>query len=177
MLDATGARKRAEGSLDLAEDRRTPGREAHVAGKDKLASGAPGATLDLGDRYEAALAEVAEQETDGGFACEPCGLVAILADAGHIDVGNEKVGIGAAEDDDLDVRVALGMFDQRYEIPNQFGADQVHRRCVDLCKQDAFSTLRLDGFEVHGSNPSLAWFKINPSKAEQQPLKTRSTLS
>lgn len=51
---------------------------------------------------------MAEQETDGRFASQLRCLLPVLADARHIDVGNEIVRVGASENQHASRRVSLG---------------------------------------------------------------------
>ena len=95
MLDAAAAGDQAERRLELTEDRRLSRGEAHVARQHELAAGAADAALDLRDGDEAARAQMTEQEGDRRFAGQLRRLRPVLLDPGHVDVGDEVVGVGA----------------------------------------------------------------------------------
>ena len=86
VLDAAAARDEAERRFRLGEDRRLAGGEAHVAGQHELAAGGAHAALDLGDRDEAARAQVAEHQCERRLAGELGCLGPVLRDLGHVDV-------------------------------------------------------------------------------------------
>jgi hypothetical protein len=71
---------------------------------------------------------MAEQERQRGFADQLGRLGPVLRDLGQVDVRDEVVGVGAAEDHDLARVVALGMLDQRDEVADERCPEEVHRR-------------------------------------------------
>jgi hypothetical protein len=70
--------------------------------------GAACASFDPGDADEGARAEIPEHEGDRGLACQFRRLCSILGDLRHVDVGDEVVGVGAAEHEHPDIAVRLG---------------------------------------------------------------------
>ena len=70
------------------------------------------AAFDLGDRHQVARAQVSEQRGDGGFSGQDGGLGPVRGDLGQVDVGDEVVGVAAAEHDDLDRVIGLGALNQ-----------------------------------------------------------------
>jgi hypothetical protein len=62
MLRATAAGNRAEGRLELREDRGLARRETHVARQCELASGGAHTPFDLRDGHRAAGAQMAEEQ-------------------------------------------------------------------------------------------------------------------
>ena len=133
---APAAGEHAERRLELAEDRRLARGEAHVARQHELAAGAADATLDLRDGDEAARAQMAKQERDRRFAGQLRRLRPVLRDPGHVDVGDEVVGVGAREHEHLDGVVGLGSLDEGDQIADQLGPQQIHGRGRDLREQN-----------------------------------------
>src|SRR5262245_34788343 len=108
MLRAARSRNHTERRLELTENRRLSRGKAHIAGQNKLAADAAYATLDLSDGDEPACAQMTKHEGDGWLAGQPCRCLAVLLDPGHVDVGNEIVGVGALENDHPYSVVGLG---------------------------------------------------------------------
>ena len=126
----------AERRLRLTENRRLSRGKAHVARQHEFAAGAAHAPLDLRDRDEAACAQIAKQQADRRFAGQLRRLLPVLVDPGHVDVGNEIVGVGALEHEHLDGVVGLGSLDERDQIADQLGPEKIHRRGRNLREQD-----------------------------------------
>jgi hypothetical protein len=85
----------------------------------ELAASAAYATLDLGDRDEAACAQMAKQEGDRRFAGQFRRLRPVLVDPGHVDVGDEVVGIGTLEHEHLEGVASLGSLDEGDQIADR----------------------------------------------------------
>jgi hypothetical protein len=121
VLCGAAAGNRAEGGLELREDRRLARREAHVARQHELAAGGAHSTLDLRDRHETARAEVVEQQRDRRLAGQLRRLLAVLRDPRQVHVGDEVVRVGAREHEHLDSGVGFRALDQRDQIADQLG--------------------------------------------------------
>jgi hypothetical protein len=106
--------------LRLAENRRFAA-GAHVAGEHELVAGGADAPLDLRDADEAAGAQMAKQKPDRRFAGQLRGFRPVLFDPGHVDVGNEIVGVRALEHEHPRRLVGLGALDEGDEITHQLG--------------------------------------------------------
>jgi hypothetical protein len=113
VLDAACARANASRSLWLAENCRLSCGKAHVARQHKLAAGRANATLDLCDGDQAARAEMTKHQANRCLASQLCCLCPVLLDLGHINMGNEIVGIGALEYEHLDGVTGLGLLNER----------------------------------------------------------------
>src|SRR5262245_16507840 len=107
MLDAAGTRARAERGFRLCEDRGLACRETHVACEYELAARAAHATRDLRDRHETAGAQISKQQADRCFASQFRRLFAVFPDPVDIDVRDEVIGVGALEDEYLDLFVSF----------------------------------------------------------------------
>ena len=70
------------------------------------------------------------------FADQLRRLLPVLFDPGHVDVGNEIVGVGALEHEDLDGVVGLGSLNERDQIADQFGPQKIHRRGRNFHEQN-----------------------------------------
>ena len=69
-------------------------------------------------------------------------------------MGDEVVGIRTREHEDLDRIVAFGSLNDRDQVGDQFGPEQVHRRGIYLCEQNRAFVLDVEGlFRWHGSQP------------------------
>ena len=137
MLDAAAARDHPHRRLQLAENRRLSRGKAHVARQHELAAGAANAAFDLRDGDKAACAEVAKQQANRRLAGQFCRLGPVLLDPGHVDVGNEIVGVGALEHEHLDGVVGLGLLNEGDEIANQCWPQKIHGRGSNVDKQNA----------------------------------------
>ena len=113
-----------ERRLGLTENRRLARSKAHVARQHELAAGGAYATLDLRDGDEAACAQMAKQQGDRGFAGQLRCLLPVLFDLGHVDVGNEIVGVRALEHEHLDGVVGLGSLNEGDQIAHQLPAPE-----------------------------------------------------
>ena len=136
-----------EGRLELTENRRLPRGKAHVARQHELAAGAAHATLDLRDGDEAACAQMAKQEGDRRFAGQLRRLLPVLFDPGHVDVGNEIVGVGALEHEHLDGVVGLGSLNEGDQIADQFGPQKIHGRGRNFREQNGPFLAHLERLE------------------------------
>jgi hypothetical protein len=143
VLGGAPAGKHAERRLELREDRRLTRREAHVAGQHELAAGGAHATFDLCDGHETARAEMVEQQRDRRLAGELRRLLSVFRDPRQVHVGDEVVGVCALEHQQLERRVCLGSLDERDEIADQLGAEEVHRRGRDFGEQHG--PIEMDG--------------------------------
>ena len=112
------------------------------------------ATLDLRDRDEPAGAEITKQQRDRRLAGQLRRLRPVFGDPGQIHVGDEVVGIGALKDQYLDCIVSLGVLNQRDEIADELGSQEVHRRCGDLHEQDALGPASVQRLEIGHRRPS-----------------------
>ena len=148
MLNAACAGTHAEPRFRLTENRGLSRSEAHVASEHEFAAGGADASLDLRDRNETARAEMAKQEADRRFASELHRFLPVLVDLGHVDVRNEIVGIGAREDDYAGGFVRLRELNQRDQIANELGSEQIHGRSRERGEEHACVSVRLDRFEV-----------------------------
>ena len=63
-------------------------------------------------------------------------LLPVLLDPGHVDVGDEIVGVGALEHEHLNGVVGLGTLNEGHQIADQLGPEQIHRRSRDLHEQN-----------------------------------------
>jgi hypothetical protein len=169
VLDPARPGDQAEALLHLSEDRRLPRREAHVASQHELASGASDSSLDLGDRDEAAGAQVPEHQTERRLAGELRRLVAILGDPGHVHVRDEVVRVGAEEHDHPHALVGLGPLNQRDQVADQLGSEEIHRRSGDFRKEDSAVAPHPDRLErCHPSTAvagSRTWIPPSTSRA------------
>jgi hypothetical protein len=156
VLDSARTGDEAEPGLRLAEDRRFARGKTHVARQHELAAGAAHPALDLCDGHEPAGAQVPEHEAERGLAGQLRRRVAVLRDARHVDVGYEVVGVGAPEDQDLNRLVALGLLDERNQVADQRGAQEVHRRGGYLREEDGPFRLHFQRLEVHLRPPFLS---------------------
>ena len=155
MLGGAAAGEHAEGRLELTEDRRLARRELHVGREHELAADTAHATLDLRDRDEAAVAQVVEQQRKRWLARQPRCLGPILGDPRHVDVGDEVVRVGALEHQDPDAVIGLGLLDQRDQIANQLGRQEIHRRRRDLHHHDCAVWTHGECLENHGTPLSM----------------------
>ena len=152
MLGAAPAGDHAERRLELTEDRRLARGKAHVARQHELAAGAAYATLDLRDGDEAACAQMAKQQGDRRLAGQLRRLRPVLLDPGHVDVGNEVVGVGALEHEHLDGVVGLGLLNEGDQIADQLGPQKIHGRGRDLREQNGPFLAHGERLEIHGEN-------------------------
>src|SRR5215468_4952666 len=81
---------------------------------------APRAPLNLRDTDEPARAQTAEKKADRRFTDELRRLLPVLFDPGHVDMGDEIVGVGTLEDEYLDGVVGLSLLNERDQIADQF---------------------------------------------------------
>jgi hypothetical protein len=118
----------ASGWAKIADSRA----EAHVARQHELAAACTCATFDLCDGDEAACAQMAKQQAERRFADQLRRLIPILLDPGHIDVGDEIVGICALEHKHLAGPNSLGILNERDQIADESWAQEVHWRGHNL---------------------------------------------
>ena len=90
-----------------------------------------------------------KEQADRCLAGQFCGLLAIGADARHIDVGNEVVAVRALEHEHLHGVVGLGLLNERDEIADQFRPEQIHGWRRDICEQNAAFLAYDECFERH----------------------------
>jgi hypothetical protein len=109
VLYATGAGAHTRRRLWLTENRRLACGKSHVTRQHELVAGTAGAPLDLRDADEPVQADVAEKKADRRFADKLRRLLPVLFDPGHVDVGNEIVGVCTLEHGYLDGAVGLGL--------------------------------------------------------------------
>jgi hypothetical protein len=86
---------------------------------------------------------MSKQEGDRRFAGQLRRLLPVLLDPGHVDVGNEIVGVGAPEHEHLDGGIGLGSLNERDQIADQFGAQKIHGRGGNFREQNG-------AFSAHG---------------------------
>ena len=73
---------------------------------------------------------------DRRFAGQLRRLLPVLFDPGHVDVGNEIVGVGALEHEHLDGVVGLGSLNEGDQIADQFGPQKIHGRGRNFREQN-----------------------------------------
>jgi hypothetical protein len=89
----------ARQSLGLAEHGALPAGEAHVAGQHELVTDAARAAANLGDAYDWRGREAQHKIAPKAERLRPFGCL------GHVEMGNEKIGIRRLEHNDLHGRV------------------------------------------------------------------------
>jgi hypothetical protein len=136
VLNAAPTRDRSKPRLRLSENRRLSRGKAHVARQYELAAGGAYATLDLRDSDEAACAQVAKQEGDLGFSGQLRCLRPVFLDPGHVDVGNEVVGISALEHQHLENLVGFGLLNEGNQIADQLWPQKIHGRSRNFSEQN-----------------------------------------
>jgi hypothetical protein len=137
------------GIPELSENRRLSGGKAHVARKYELAVGGTYATFDLRDGDQTAYAQVAKQEGDRGFSGPRC-LRPVFLDPGHVDMGNEIVGVSALENEHLESLVDFGPLNKGTRSrtnsgPSRFmgsAAMSANRTAPSLCTVSVVKTSR-----------------------------------
>jgi hypothetical protein len=132
VLRGAPAGEQTERRLDLSKDCCLSRGETHVARQYELAAGAAHATLDLRDADQAARAEMAKQEGDRRLADQFRRLFPVRRDSSHVDVRDEVVGVGAPEHEHLQRVVRLGALNERDQVADQLGPEEIHRRGRDL---------------------------------------------
>jgi hypothetical protein len=132
-LGAGAARDDAERDLHLVEDERLEGPEAQVARGRQLRAPSPDPPCHLADRdlrhRPDELAEPGERSelvTAGGLA-----LHRDRQDDLDVEVGEEEVGVGAAQDDDRDLVVSGEGRQSGTQLRQERERDHVDRRGVD----------------------------------------------
>ena len=98
---------------------------------------------------------MAKQEGDRGFAGQFRRLRPVLVDPGHVDVGDEVVGIGTLEHENLEGVVSLGSLDEGDQIADQFGSQKIHGRGGNVHEQNGPLLTHGERLEVHGKLPSV----------------------
>src|SRR5262249_30756046 len=114
--DATPAGNHTKCRLKLTEDRFLSRGKAHVARQYELIAAGTYATLDLCDGHEPACTQITKQQGERRFAGQLRRLRSVLVDFGHVDVGNEIVGVGALEHEHLDGLIRLSSLYERDQI-------------------------------------------------------------
>jgi Response regulator receiver domain len=74
-----------------------------------------------------------------------------LFDPGHVDVGNEIVGVAALEHEHLDGVVGLGYLNEGDQIADQFGPQKIHGRGRNLHEQNSTFLAYPERLESHGA--------------------------
>ena len=69
--------------------------------------------VDLRNGDQAARPELTKHQTNRRLASQLCRLCAVLLNLGHVDMGNEIVGIGALEYEHFDGVIGLGSLNER----------------------------------------------------------------
>ena len=92
---------------------------------------------------------MAKQKPDRCFAGQLRRLLPVLFDPGHVDVGNEIVGVGALEHEHLDGVVGLGLLNERDQIADQFRPQEIHRRGRNIHEQNRSFPTHLERLEDH----------------------------
>ena len=92
---------------------------------------------------------MAKQERDRRFAVKLRRLLPVLFDLGHVDVGNEIVGVGALEHEHLEGVVGLGSLNERDQIADQLGPQKIHGRGRNFHEQNGPFPAHLERLENH----------------------------
>ena len=121
-----------DADLELAEQRVLARGEPQVAGQHELASGAAGASPDRGDadhrRTGQPHEKIEPRVHSGRTDAQRHGLARVVLD---VVVGQVEVGVGAVEDDDVEVRILLDQADELGELRDGRRGDRVDRRVVE----------------------------------------------
>ena len=91
------------------------------------------------------------RRADRRFAGQLRRLLPVLLDPGHVDVGNEIVGVGAFEHEHLDGGVGLGLLHEGDQIADQFGPEKIHGRSPNFREQNGLFFAHLERLENHGA--------------------------
>ena len=137
VLGRSAAGQLTERRLELAEDRRLARREAHVTGENELAARGPDPALYLRDGHEPAGTQVTKHQPDRCLAGQLGRLGPVLGHSVQVDMGDEVVGICACEHEHASGVVRFGALDQRDQVADQFGSQEIHRGSRDLREHDA----------------------------------------
>jgi hypothetical protein len=153
VLGGGAAGELTECRLELTENRRLASREAHVTRQNELTAGGANPTLDLRDADEPAGAQITKQKPDRCLAGQLRRLRPVPGDSIQVDMGDEIVGVGTLEDKHPDSVISLGVLNQRDQITDQLGSQEIHRRRHDLRKQNAPFLADIQRFESDRKRP------------------------
>ena len=104
--------------------------EAQVAGEHELASGAAGASADRRDDDRRGARQT-DEDVEPSVHPGRTGRETVAGVALDVVVGQVEIGVGAVEDNDVEVRVLLDQVDELGELRDGRRGDRVDRRVVE----------------------------------------------